>query len=108
MCSLDVSFLFINVPLENAITIAIKNNKHFYRKLTIDDENSRELFYYYCTKRTNFMFNNEYYNQINGVSMESLVSPILAHLFTSELEDNIRNFKEKKTQVFYGYDDNVL
>jgi hypothetical protein len=32
--------------------------------------------------------------------MESPAAPILAHLFMGELEDNIRNFKEKKPQVF--------
>jgi hypothetical protein len=94
-----MSCLFINVPLEKAITIAIKKMKHYHPKLTIDDENLRELFYY-CTKRTNFMFNNEHYDQINGMSMGSSVVPMLAHLFISELEDNIKNFKGKKNRIF--------
>ncbi|CAF1246423.1 unnamed protein product [Rotaria sordida] len=41
MCSLDVSSLFTNVPLDKAIDIAIKKIKLFHPKLTIDDENLR-------------------------------------------------------------------
>ena len=59
MCSLDVSSLFTNVPLEKAINIAIKKIKQYHPKLTIDDNNLKELFYY-CTKRTNFVFNNDH------------------------------------------------
>ncbi|CAF1592066.1 unnamed protein product, partial [Didymodactylos carnosus] len=99
MYSLDVLSLFTNVPLEKAINIAIKKIKQFRPKLTIDDDNLRELFYY-CTKRTNFIFNSEHYDQINGVSMGSPVAPILARLFMSELEGNIKNFKGKKTINF--------
>ena len=107
MCSLDVSSLFTNVPLEKAIDIAIKKIKLCHPKLTIDDKNLRELFYY-CTKRTNFIFNNEHYDQMNGVSMESHVAAILAHLYMSELEDNIKNFKGKKPLLFYGYVDDIF
>ncbi|CAF1001348.1 unnamed protein product [Rotaria sordida] len=107
MCSLDVSSLFTNVPLDKAIDIAIKKIKLFHPKLTIDDENLRELFYY-CTKRTNFTFNNEHYDQINGVSMGSPVAPILAHLYMSELEENISNFKGKKPSIFYRYVDDIF
>ncbi|CAF5032642.1 unnamed protein product [Rotaria sp. Silwood1] len=92
MCSLDVSSLFTNVPLEKAISIAINKIKTFHPNLKIDEDNLREIFYY-CTKRTNFKFDNEHYDQINGVAMGSPVAPILAHLYMSELEDNIKNFK---------------
>jgi hypothetical protein len=34
MCSLDVSSLFTNVPLEKAIPIAIKKIRHHHPKLT--------------------------------------------------------------------------
>ena len=99
MCSLDVSSLFTNVPLDKAIDIAIKKIKSFHPKLAIDDDKLRELFYY-CNRRTNFIFNNEHYDQINGVSMGSPVAPMLAHLYMSDLEENIKNFKGKNHQFF--------
>ena len=90
MCSLDVSSLYTNVPLDKTIDVVIKKIKIFHPKLTLDDDNLKELFYY-CTKKTNFIFNNEHYDQINGVSMGSPVAPILPHLYMSELEENIIN-----------------
>ena len=107
MCSLDVSSLYTNVPLEQAIDIAIKKIKLYHPKLNINDENLRELFYY-CTKRTNFIFDNENYDQINGVSMGSPVAPILAHLYMSELEDNIKEFKGPKPSLYYRYVDDIF
>lgn len=107
MCSLDVTSLFTNVPLDKTIEIAIKKIKILHPKLKIDDKNLRELFYY-CTKRTNFIFNNENYDQINGVSMGSPLAPILAHLYMSELEKNIIKFKGKKPSIFYRYVDDIF
>ncbi|CAF4119666.1 unnamed protein product, partial [Adineta steineri] len=107
LCSLDVTSLFTNVPLEKAINIAISKIKECHPKLTIDDDNLRELFYY-CTKKTNFIFNNNHYDQINGVSMGSPVAPILAHLYMSNLEESIKQFKGKKPSIFYRYVDDVF
>ncbi|CAF1253614.1 unnamed protein product [Didymodactylos carnosus] len=61
LCSLDVSSLFTNVPLEKAIPIAIEKIRKYHPLLPIDDTNLKELFYY-CTKTTNFKFNNENYD----------------------------------------------
>lgn len=107
MCSLDVTSLFTNVPLDKAIDVAIKKIRITHPKLTIDDDNLKELFYY-CTKKTNFIFNDEHYDQINGVSMGSPVAPILAHLYMSELEENIPNYKGKKPTLFYRYVDDIF
>ncbi|CAF0945540.1 unnamed protein product [Didymodactylos carnosus] len=84
LCSLDASSLFTNVPLEKAIPIAIEKIRNYHSLLPIDDTNLKELFYYW-TKRTNFKFNNENYDQQNCVSMGSPLAPILAHLFMSNL-----------------------
>ena len=90
-----MSLLLTNVPLVEAIDVAIRKIKLFCPQSTIDGRNLRELFYY-CTRRANFVFNNEHYDQINGVSMGSPVAPILAYLYINELEDNIKDFEGKK------------
>ena len=107
MWSLDVSSLYTNVPLDKAIDVAIKKIKIFHPKLILDDDNLKELFYY-CTKKTNFIFNNEHYDQINGVSVGSPVASILAHLYMSELEENIINYKGKKPSLLYRYVDDIF
>jgi hypothetical protein len=42
MCSLDVSSLYTNVPLEKAIDIAINKIKQHHPDTTIDDKNLKE------------------------------------------------------------------
>ncbi|CAF2985711.1 unnamed protein product [Rotaria sp. Silwood2] len=107
MCSLDVSALFTNVPLEKAIPIVIKKIRHLHPKLTIDDNNLTELFNY-CTMKTNFLFNNANYDQINGVSIGSPLTPILAHLFMSEVELKIKYYMGKKPELLYRYVDDII
>ena len=41
-----------------------------------------------ATSETHFIFNNEIYDQIDGVSMGSPVAPILANLFTGYHEND--------------------
>ncbi|CAF1482133.1 unnamed protein product, partial [Didymodactylos carnosus] len=105
--SLDVASLFTNVPLELAITIAIEKIRKYHPSLTIDDNNLRQLFYY-CTKRTNFTFDNRNYDQINGVAMGSPLAPILGHLFMTNLELKLKEFRGKKPDIYLRYVDDIF
>ena len=107
MFSLDVTALFTNVSLEKAIPIAIKKIRKYQPDLAINDENLNERFKF-CTMKTNFAFNNENYDQINGVSMDSLLAPILAHLFMSDLENQMQNYKKKRPELYYRYEDDIF
>ena len=42
-----------------------------------------------CTKNVHFTFNEEVYKQMDGVTMGSPLSPVLADIFMVELENNI-------------------
>ena len=39
-----------------------------------------------CTKNVHFTLNNEIYVQNNGVAIDSALGPVLAYVFTVELE----------------------
>ena len=107
MCSLDVSSLFTNIPLNKAIEIGIKSIKKHNKNLKLSDENLKELFNY-CTKYSNFTFNNKHHDHINDVAMGSPLAPIFAHLFMSNLEENIDKYKGKKPEVYYRYVDDIF
>ena len=107
MCSFDVNSLFTNIPLNKAIEIGIINIRKHNKNLKLSDEDLKELFNY-CTKNSNFTFDNQHYDQINGVAMGSPISPILAHLFMSNLEENIDRYKRKKSEVYYRYVDDIF
>lgn len=107
MCSLDVSSLFTNIPLDKATDIAIENIRKYNKNLKLNKTQLKELFKY-CTKLSNFTFNNENYDQINGVAMGSPLAPIIAHLFMSNLEENISKYKGKKPEIYYRYVDDIF
>jgi hypothetical protein len=88
MISLDVESLFTNVPVYEAIELAIdiimkkKEVNKKYTKLTRND--LRELFQLAVTN-TPFRFYDQLYMQVDGVSMGSPLAPILADIFMTHI-----------------------
>ena len=67
MCSLDVSSLFTNVPARG-------NTKHFSRVVL------RKLLEF-ATKKSHFLVDGKYYDQIDDIAMGSPLGPILGQHF---------------------------
>ena len=92
MYSYDVTSLYTNVPVQETIDLTLSKlftnddqlvlglNKEQYKRLL-------EL----STAETYFMFNDEIYQQTDGLSMGSPVAPALANIFMSVLEQNFMN-----------------
>ena len=60
-----------------------------------------------ATSQTNFLFNDKFYNQIDGAAMGSHLAPVLANIFTTFYESkclNEYNFKKTKFQLRYFSD----
>jgi hypothetical protein len=108
--SFDVKSLFTNIPLKKVIKIIIKRvydeklistqlEKRTVKKLLID-----------CCTKTPFSFNNELYQQVDGVSMGSPLGPTLANILLTALEDEIvRPLINAGTIKFYAqYVDDTL
>ena len=81
MASLDVDSLFTNIPLDEAITIAV--NKVYGRKRKIDGIKKSEFkdMLNIVTKGSIFYFNGSYYHQVDRVTMGSPLGPVLANIF---------------------------
>ena len=86
MCSFDIESLFTNLPLEETINIYLEllfadtelvegMTKNEFRKLLE-----------FTTSDTLILFNNDYYKQIDGVSMGSPLGPVLADIFLCHME----------------------
>ena len=108
--SFDVKSLFTNIPLKKVINIIIKRvydeklistqlEKRTLKKLLID-----------CCTKTPFSFNNELYQQVDGVSMGSPSGPTQANILLTALEDEIvRPLINAGTIKFYAqYVDDTL
>ena len=60
--------------------------------------------------KTPLLFNGELYNQIDGVSIGSLLGPTLANILMIELEDDIVRplFTSEKLKFYIRYVDDTL
>ena len=80
----DVCTLFINIPLNETIDLA-------------GDISSPN----FATSQIHFLFNNEAYDQTDGVAMGSPLSPTFANLFMGYHKNKCLNSEESSTVLFY-------
>ena len=86
MCSFDVVSLYTNIPVDEAIDICLNKlycNDEIVYNLT---RSQFKKLLNHCVKQNHFAFNDNIYDQIDGVAMGSPLGPILANIFMSHLE----------------------
>ena len=81
MGSLDVDFLFTNIPLEETINIC--TNLLYNNEDVIEGINKSEFknLLSLATQESYFIFNDVLYKQKNGVAMGSPLGPTMANIF---------------------------
>ena len=86
MASFDVESLFTNIPLEETIDICV--SEIFCDSEVVDGltkEDFRTMLDI-ATKESMFLFDGEYYRQVDGVAMGSPLGPVFANIFLSHHE----------------------
>ena len=84
--SFDVASLFTNVPLKRTINIILDRiYKEKVLNVTLKKSTLKKLIFDCCTKTT-FSFNDNLYEQKDGVCMGSSLGPVLANIIMTELE----------------------
>lgn len=109
MCSFDVDALYTNVPVEEAIEIAI-NSMEKSKTINNTQFNKKELkkLLELAVCNIPFRFRNKYFVQCDGVAMGSPLGPILADIFMSNLETKLNKFSKNKPQLWIRYVDDIL
>ena len=88
----DVTSLFINIPLEKVINLTIDLLFEAKIDLRISRKDLRKLFQF-ATRQSNFFFNGNMYDQVDGVAMGSPLTPIFVNIFMGYHEkEGIRNY----------------
>ena len=89
MESFDVKSLFTSVPLTKTIDIILDRVYNCEEISTVLTKNEMKKLLILCTKNVHFTLNNEIFVQNDGFAMGSLLEPILANVFTVELENTL-------------------
>ena len=111
MLSFDIESLYPNVPIAEAIHLAVEliweNNKiHKFTKITKTD---LYILFNLAVRDLQFRFYHNYYRQIDGVAMGSPLAPILADLFVTTLEEkHIISNPKFKIKTWIRYVDDVF
>ena len=103
MASLDVEGLFTNIPLDETIDICV--DKLFPRKnMKIKGFRKKEFkdLLKLATKESLILFDNQYYQQVDGVAMGSPLGPSLANIFLCHHEVNwLKNCPKQFAPEYY-------
>ena len=88
LSSYDVSSLFTLVPVDQALNIIkdLLEKDHTLKNRTVMGVNDIILLLEVCLKNTYFSFQDQFFEQVEGVAMGSPVSPIVANLYMEYLE----------------------
>ena len=88
LSSYDVSALFTSVPGDPALNIIrdLLDKDHTLKERTVLAVNDIILLLEFCLKNTYLSFQDQFYKQVEGVAMGSPVSPIVANLYMTYLE----------------------
>ena len=91
MASFDIKSLFTNIPLDETIDICTEMSfSNMDRFFNFTKKQFKSLLDF-AVKECIFLFNNEYYKQIDGVAMGSPLGPSLANVFLCHHEINWLN-----------------
>ena len=86
MCCFDVCSLFTNVPLDETIQIFLMKLYSLPDPPGLPRPVLKNLLVF-ATKKGHFIFDGQYYGQIDGVAMGSPLGPVLANIFMCHFEE---------------------
>ena len=89
LVSYDVKSLFTNIPVEEAIIIC---ERRLHADATLPKRTTMSVpiiisLLRFCLTSTSFRYNNQHYQQLDGVAMGSPVSPVVSDIFMEDFED---------------------
>ena len=110
MASLDVDFLFTNIPLYETINIIIERLLSENETVHNLNKDQFKCLLTLATKESYFLFDGELYQQADGISMRSPLVPTLANIFLCHYEDFWRRncSLECKPSYYKHYVDDIF
>jgi len=107
MCSFDVCSLFKNVPTRRNNTDLSWKTAFSTRSSTLPRASLHKLLEF-VNKKSHFLFDDQYYDQIDGVTMGSLLGPVLANIFICHFEERWVTKGQIRPSLWYRYVDDTF
>ena len=104
MCSFDVCSLFTNVPLDKTIQICLEKLYSLPDPPTLPRDALHKLLEF-ATKKSHFHFDDQYYDQIDGVAMGLPLGPVLANISMCHFEERWVTKGQIRPSLWYRYVD---
>ncbi|CAF4133379.1 unnamed protein product, partial [Adineta steineri] len=111
MLSFDIEQLYPNIPVTEAITLAVDIIWNKKKQLNLNKISKNDLYILFnlTVRNLHFRFYQDYFRQTDGVAMGSPLAPILANIFVCNIEDNsILTNCNLKIKTWYRYVDDVF
>ena len=106
--SYDVTNLFTIILLQETIDIATNLIFNHNPNLNITRKELKKPLLL-ATSQTHFIFNSEFYNQMDGVIMGSSLTPVLANIFMGFYESKwLNEYNLYKPKFYLGYVNDIL
>ena len=108
LASYNLISLFINIPVQKTIDIAINLIFNHKPNLNVTRKKHKKLFLF-ATSQTHFIFHSKSYNQIYGVAVGSPLAPVLANIFMGFHKFKLLNeYNLNKPKFYLRYVDDIL
>jgi len=107
MMSFDVSALFTNVPVSETIRLIVDTVRKCPNLCGIPADILSELLYK-CSSNVQFLFDGQFYRQVDGVAMGSALGPLFANIFMGNLESSLSSHIDSLCHVYYRYVDDTF
>ena len=109
MCSFDVESLYTNVPVEEAIEIALDFMYKPVKLINVpfNREQLKRLLEL-SVRDAPFRFLDKVYKQVDGVAMGNPLAPIIADLWMQKMEQKLNKFSANRPIIWMRYVDDVF
>ena len=107
MCSFDVSSLFINIPPDERIPICL-DKLYALPDLPTMPRSVLKGLLEFATKKSHFIFDGDYYDQIDGAAMGSPLGPVSANIFMCHFEEKWVLNDTGRPSIWFRYVDDTF
>ena len=108
LCTIDVSSLYTNIPIQEGITACAKYLQATRNNNSPPSNGNIVRTLDYVLTKNNFDFNDRHYLQVGGTAMGTKVAPSFANLFMADFEEKWVYTYPVKPSIWLRYIDDIF